>query len=277
MSLIKIAAPWGAFLSASKKMLGNKVIRNAAIGGTAGAIGGAINSEDGHRLSGSFKGGLLGAAIGGGSTAGFNISKNIKNGMTVSDSFRAEGSALNKTINLTKARFNRASDVLGRKAMPVGSPNRIMNIGGSSNFGKGIKPQAMSASMPIVEPLPKVKPIGHGPAASTQDLQAQSALKAKLSMQQKLTPEQLKDPALLSIPPQLRKDLTYAQVEKLNINPENLFTQGHDINNLRNLANNTNPSSFHNFNSLNTSVTTIPKRSLMTKRRSFSNLFGLIG
>jgi hypothetical protein len=113
--------------------------------------------------------------------------------------------------------------------------------------------------------------------ASTQDLQAQSALKAKLSMQQKLTPEQLKDPALLSIPPQLRKDLTYAQVEKLNINPENLFTQGHDINNLRNLANNTNPSSFHNFNSLNTSVTTIPKRSLMTKQRSFSNLFGLIG
>lgn len=72
--MTKEAAPLFAALKAGGKMLmTNNVIRNAAIGTGVGAVAGAANAQEGQRMSGALKGGLIGAAVGGLGTAGKNI------------------------------------------------------------------------------------------------------------------------------------------------------------------------------------------------------------
>ena len=132
MSLIKVAAPWGAFISAGKTLgktlIKNNVTRNALIGAGVGAAGGAIAAQDGNRLSGALKGGFAGGVLGGTATSGFNIYKNMNPGvgpkMTFSGALRNEGTSLANIAKQTSARFDKATDVLNRQKMKLGTEGR---------------------------------------------------------------------------------------------------------------------------------------------------------
>lgn len=82
--------------AAGKQLMGNKVIRNAAIGSAVGAVGGAANAQEGQRLSGAFKGGLLGGAIGGAGTYAkqvANTAKQLGPNATLGAAVKATGDA----------------------------------------------------------------------------------------------------------------------------------------------------------------------------------------
>lgn len=107
MSLIKLAGMWDGIgkglLAAGKYAMGNKVIRNAAIGAGIGAVGGAIKGGEGNRMSGAIKGGLLGSVVGGGGTYGkelyknYNLLKNVNPGaktqQLLGSAFKSTGDA----------------------------------------------------------------------------------------------------------------------------------------------------------------------------------------
>lgn len=83
MGLIKFAIEKEAGMfdvaaKAGSKLMGNNILRNAAIGAGAGAVAGAANAGEGNRLSGALKGGALGGAVGGATTMGTNMYKGMK-------------------------------------------------------------------------------------------------------------------------------------------------------------------------------------------------------
>lgn len=144
MGLIKIAAPLGAFVSAGKALLKNKIFRNSLIGSAAGATGGAlINSDNSNRTSNILKGGLIGGLIGGAGTVGRGMYKNIHPGigpkMTMGGAFKNEMSSFKDIKN----RFTRAKDVLNRKGMKVGAENRLAK---GKKMADKVKPLGPSAS-----------------------------------------------------------------------------------------------------------------------------------
>ena len=132
MSLVKIAAPIGALvsagMSAGKVLLKNNVVRNTLIGGGIGAVTGAATAQDGQRLSGAFKGGLIGSTAGGVGTAGFKMYKNMTPAVgpkpTFMGALRSEGASLKNTFSATSDRFKKVTDVLNRKNMKVGTEGR---------------------------------------------------------------------------------------------------------------------------------------------------------
>jgi hypothetical protein len=125
MSLIKLAGIWDGIgkglLAAGKHAMGNKVIRNAAIGAGVGAVGGAMKGGEGNRISGAIKGGLLGGVLGGGVTYGnklhqnYNLLKNVNPGANskqlLSSAFKSTGDAgisntLKNSTNLFKQQID---------------------------------------------------------------------------------------------------------------------------------------------------------------------------
>ena len=78
MSLVKLAGFGSMLLSAGSTLMKNNVFRNAAIGSGIGAVTGAAQANSGERISGAFKGGLLGGTVGGLGTYGKNVFNTAK-------------------------------------------------------------------------------------------------------------------------------------------------------------------------------------------------------
>lgn len=216
-----------ALWAGTKALLGNKTIKSIAIGSGIGAVGGAANAEDGKRMSGALKGGLIGGVAGGAFGAGRNINTSMKAGASFGNAVKAEKAYIGSGFTKAKSAFGK--NMAAGKAPIVPPP---------------VAPAPKAAPAPAVAPTAvapaPVVPAPVAPKVAVPKTQPKPMVDRN-PMNQKLSPEQLKSPEMINLPPNMRQGATYSSAQKLGVDPESLTSQGQNVHQMRSLANTSNP------------------------------------